>query len=482
MTKFLLLGLGLPGISLLAAAVAAAESLPSPVTLILPAVIILILVVINGVFVAAEFAIIGVRDTQMEQLADEGNVIAGNVLQVLELRPQLDHYIATAQLGITLASLGLAMYAEPAIGHFVEPYLETLGGLTPATAGTISYIIALSLLTYLHVVIGEMIPKAMALANASEMALRLDPLMRLSGTILNYPVRLLNGIGNLLLRLLRIPPAHGHGRLVAAEELELIVAESVEGGLIQDDEEAFIRNIFDFSERTVGQVMTPRRRMQALNVHSPQDELIRIVTQSYHSRFPIYEGDMDHIVGILHLKDLLRLTMRPNGPFDLRLILRAAPEVPEDFRVDRLLAAFKKQKLHMAVVRDEFGGLAGVVTLEDLVEEVVGEVRDEFDHEREQRLQLAPGVLDVSGEYPLDDLTEEVFLGDDDDLPDVETVGGLIVSLLGRPPLNGDVVALREVRFTVLDIDRLAVLRARVEFPADKSARRRESETDKEEE
>ena len=155
--------------------------------LILPTVIILILVVINGVFVAAEFAIIGVRDTQMEQLADEGNAIAGNVLQVLELRPQLDHYIATAQLGITLASLGLAMYAEPAIGHFVEPYLETLGGFTPATAGTISYIIALSLLTYLHVVIGEMIPKAMALANASEMALRLDPLMRLSGSILNYP-------------------------------------------------------------------------------------------------------------------------------------------------------------------------------------------------------------------------------------------------------------------------------------------------------
>jgi CBS domain containing-hemolysin-like protein len=481
MTKFLFLGLGLPGISLFLAAVAAAESLPSPTVLILPTIIILILVVINGVFVAAEFAIIGVRDTQMEQLADEGNAIAGNVLRVLELRPQLDHYIATAQLGITLASLGLAMYAEPAIGHFVEPYLETLGGFTPATAGTISYIIALSLLTYLHVVIGEMIPKAMALSNASAMAIRLDPLMRLSGGILNYPVRVLNGIGNLLLRLLRIPPAHGHGRLVAAEELELIVAESVEGGLIQDDEEAFIRNIFDFSERTVGQVMTPRRRMQALNVHCPQDELIRIVTQSFHSRFPIYEGDLDHIVGILHLKDLARLTMRPNGPFDLRLILRAAPEVPEDFRVDRLLAAFKKQKLHMAVVRDEFGGLAGVVTLEDLVEEIVGEVRDEFDHEREQRVQLAPGVLDVSGEFPLDDLAEEVFLGEAEELPDVETVGGLIVSLLGRPPLNGDVVALREVRFTVLDIDRLAVLRARVEFPAGKTARR-ESETDKEEE
>ncbi|HOU40780.1 MAG TPA: hemolysin family protein [Promineifilum sp.] len=484
MTKLALLLLGLPGVSFFVAAAAAGESLPSFTVLIVPAIVIFVLVIINGVFVAAEFAIIGVRDTQMEQMADEGNSVAGNVLQVLELRPRLDHYIATAQLGITLASLGLAMYGEPAISHFIEPYLERFGGLTPATTATIGYIVALSLMTYLHVVVGEMVPKALALSDASSMAIRLDPLMRFTGGVLKYPVHLLNAIGNRLLRLLRIPPAHGEERLVAADELELIVAESAEGGLIKDEEEEFIRNIFDFSERTVGQVMTPRRRMQALDARWPQDELIRIVTESRHSRFPVYENDLDHIVGILHLKDLLRLTLRPNGPFDLRLILRAAPEVPEDYRVDRLLAAFKKQKLHMAVVRDEFGGLAGVVTLEDLVEEVVGEVRDEFDQEREPRVELGPGVLDVAGDYLLDDLAEEVFLGEADDLPDVETVGGLIVALLGRPPLMGDTVALREVHFTVLDIDRLAVLRAKVEFPSHKThkAGGRESETDKEEE
>lgn len=481
MTRFVLLLLGLPGVSLFLAAMSATESLPPLSDLLLPAFVIMVLVAINGVFVAAEFAIIGVRDTQMEQMADEGNVTAGHVLGVLERRPQMDHYIATAQLGITMASLGLAMYGEPAIGHFLEPYLETFGNLTAATAATISYIVALSLLTYLHVVVGEMVPKALALTDASSMALRLDPLMRISGTVLSLPVRVLNLIGNLLLRLFRIPPAHGEDRLMAAEELELIVAESVEGGLIEDEEEKFIRNIFDFSERTVGQVMTPRRRMQALDARWPQDELIRIVTESHHSRFPIYEGDLDHIIGILHLKDLLRLTLRPNGPFDLRLILRAAPEVPEDYRVDRLLSAFKKQKLHMAVVRDEFGGLAGVVTLEDLVEEVVGEVRDEFDQEIEPRVELSPGILDVTGDYLVDDLAEEVFLGEDKDLPDVETVGGLIVALLGRPPLNEDTVTLHGVKLTVLDIDRLAVLRARVEYPTDRTERR-DSETDKEEE
>jgi CBS domain containing-hemolysin-like protein len=466
MIRYLLLGLGLPGIGFFAASVAAQE-LPSPAVLIIPIVIILLLVIINGVFVAAEFAIIGVRETQMEQMSDEGNVVAGNVLHVLEERPRLDHYIATAQLGITLASLGLAMYAEPAIGHFVEPYLERVAGMRPATAAAASYVIALALLTYLHVVIGEMVPKGWALSNPSSMALRLDRFMRFTGWLFNYPVRLLNYIGNLLLRLFRIPPAQGHERLMAAEELELIVAESAEGGLIADDEQEIIRNIFDFSERTVGQVMTPRRKLQGISVDSDQQSLIRVVTESRHSRFPVYEGDLDHIVGILHLKDLIRMTLRPSGPFDLRLILRAAPDVPEDFRVDRLLAAFKNERLHMAIVRDEFGGLAGVVTLEDLVEEVVGEVRDEFDVEREPYDKKGPGHLELSGNYLLDDLADDVYLGEDDELPDVETVGGLIVALLGRPPVSGDVVTFqRDIRLTVLDVDHLAVTRARVEYPS----------------
>jgi CBS domain containing-hemolysin-like protein len=487
MIKFLLLGLGLPGFSLLLAAVTSASqheteaALPSPVTLILPFIIILILVIINGIFVAAEFAIIGVRDTQMEQMVDEGSQLAGHVLQTLELRPRLDHYIATAQLGITLASLGLAMYGEPAIGHFVEPYLEAKAGMTPAAAGTVSYIVALSLMTYLHVVIGEMVPKALALSNASAMALGLDQMMRFSGAILNYPVRFLNKIGNLLLRLFRIPPAEGHERLMAADELELIVAESAEGGLIEDEEEEIIRNIFDFSERIVGQVMTPRRRVQFLNISCTQEQVTRTVSESSHSRFPIYEGDPDHIAGIMHLKDLVRLTLRPNGPFDLRLIMRAALEVPEDYRVDRLLATFKKQKIHMAIVRDEFGGVAGVVTLEDLVEEVVGEVRDEFDQEREPYVAIAPGVIEVAGDYLLDDLAEDVYIGEDDELPDVETVGGLIVTLLRRPPVRDDEVTyLGNIRFTVLDVDRLAVTRARVEFPP--SGAERGADGDKEEE
>jgi len=448
-------------------AVVAAEELPPLNNLILPILIILLLVLVNGFFVAAEFAIIGVRETQMEEMVDDGHRLAPKVLNVLQSRPKLDQYIATAQLGVTIASLGLAMYGEPAIGHFVEPYLEAVFGFGASAAATISYIIALSLLTYLHVVLGEMVPKALSLSDASTMALRLSRPMQFAGNILIIPVKMLNAIGNMLLHLFRIPPVEGHERLMAAEELEMIVAESVEGGLILDDEEEIIRNIFDFSERTVGQVMTPRRKIQAIPVTGPRDELLKIVTESRHSRFPVYDGDLDHIVGILHLKDLIRQTMRPTGPFDLRLILRATPEVPEDYPVDRMLAAFKNEKLHMAIVRDEFGGIAGIVTLEDLVEEVVGEVRDEFDQEREPYVELAPGVLELSGNYLLDDLADDVYLGEEEELPDVETIGGLLVSILGRPPVVGDEVQfLDSIHLTVLDTDRLAVNRVRVEFPA----------------
>ncbi len=254
---------------------------------------------------------------------------------------------------------------------------------------------------------------------------------------------------------------------MAPEELELVVTESAEGGLIEEDAEEMIRNIFDFSDRTVGQVMTPRTKVQAIPSDIPLSDLLTLVTESRHSRFPVYDGDLDHILGILHLKDLIRQSIKPTPSFDLRLILRAAPAVPEDQLVETLLAAFKQQRLHMAVVLDEFGGIAGIVTLEDLVEEVVGEVRDEFDLEKEPYVEIAPGILEVSGDYLVDDLMEEVYIGSASTLPDVETVGGLVISKLGRPPqINDEVVYGDQVVIKVLDVDRRAVARVRIEFPA----------------
>ncbi|GMQ77974.1 MAG: hemolysin family protein [Anaerolineae bacterium] len=473
MFKAILILLASPGLVLLGAA-AVNQGLPGPGVLLLPLAIIAFLVLLNGFFVAAEFAIIGVRPSQVDQMIQQGVGEANNVHDVLSSNKRQDQYIATAQLGITVASLGLGMYGEPRIAEFIKPYLSYLFGqnLTLVLIHTVSSIIALSLLTYVHVVIGEMVPKSVALTSADKTVIWISKPMRLSQKILSIPVRFLNWTGRLLLNVFKIPPAEGHARLHSAEEIELIVAESAEGGLLLDGEEEIIRNIFDFSDREVGQVMTARPKVQAITSDIPKEDLLMLVTTSRHSRFPVYENDLDHVIGILHLKDLIRQQLTNNGELDLRQLLRPAPAVPEDKPVEELLSAFKRQRIHMAIVLDEFGGLAGIVTLEDLVEEIVGEVRDEFDFEKEPLVEISPGVIEVAGTYLVDDLFDELFLGDKSELPDVETVGGLIHTWLGRPPVTGDSLTSPHndaIIFTVVDVDGLAVARAKIEFPVTQS-------------
>lgn len=429
-----------------------------------PLIVIALLILLNGLYVSAEFAIIGTRPSQMEELRNNGNRTAGHVLSILENSQRQDQYIATAQLGITIASLGLGMYAEPAVAHLIEPYLAAWFNITDSTTlHTISYLLVLSVLTYLHVVMGEMVPKSIALGNASQIVLFISYPMRLSQKLLTPLVRLLNGMGGILLRILDLPLPQT--RLHSVEEIQQIVHESAAGGFINEEEREIITNILDFGDRTVGQVMTPRRKVQAIALDMPHDELLKFVITSRHNRFPVYEENRDHVAGILHLRDLVKQMMQ-NKQVDLRLLVHPAPVVPEDERVEELLATFKQQRIHMAIVLDEFGGLAGIVTLEDLVEEVVGEVRDEFDVEREPLVELAPGVLEVAGNFLVDDLQELVYLGEEADLPDVETVGGLIVTELAAPPKLGDMCTYREnIHFTVTAVDGLAVARARIEFP-----------------
>lgn len=446
---------------------AAAEGPEQGATLIdwlIPLVVIALLIVLNGLYVSAEFAILGTRASQMEEMRNNGNATATHILSILEHPEEQDRYIATAQLGITIASLGLGMYAEPAVAHLIEPYLVAWFNITDATTlHTISYILVLGVLTYLHVVVGEMVPKSLALSHASQMVLVISRPMRLSQKVLTPLVRMLNAIGGLLLKVLNLPPPQA--RLHSPEEIQQIVYESAASGLIKEEEREIIHKIFDFGERTVGQVMTPRRKVQAISLAMSYEEVLALVIDSRHNRFPVYEEDRDHIIGILHLRDLVRQNMHKK-PFDLQLLIHPAPIVPEDKPVEELLATFKQQRIHMAIVLDEFGGMAGIVTLEDLVEEVVGEVRDEFDVEREPLLEVAPGVYELAGTYLVDELQELVYLGEDESLPDVETVGGLIVTQLGRPPQVGDACTYAEnIHFSVTAVDGLAVSRARLEFP-----------------
>ena len=258
------------------------------------------------------------------------------------------------------------------------------------------FLIGLSLITYLHVVIGEMIPKSMALQSAERVVFTLSTPMFLMERVFTYPITALNAIGLLVLRLMRVPPPSEGSRLHTPDELELIVSDSVVGGLIETEEQTLIANIFDFSRLHVGQIMTPRTHMEAVPVTISKDDLMEKMFTSAHTRLPVYEEDLDHILGLIHLKDLVHHHLE-DTPFDLPALLHPVPFVPERLQADRLLARMKRLKTHMAIVLDEYGGTAGLVTLEDLIEEVVGEVQDEFDTAEEPAINiLEPGHLLVS--------------------------------------------------------------------------------------
>lgn len=448
----------------------AVDELPGLQFLIVPTVVIIILILLNGLFVVAEFALIGVRPSQVEQLANEGHGPARNLLNILRSSEQQNRYVATAQLGITLASIGLGMYGESQVSHFIESYLAWLLNmdLHDTLVRTTGYLIALGILTYLHIVLGEMVPKSLALTAPRRAALIVARPMRLMERIFSIPVTLLNGFGNVLMRLIGVPPAEGHERVHSPEEIDMIVSESAEEGAIREEEQRIIHNIFDFGERRAHQVMTPRSKMEALACDTTLPDLLQKITDSKYSRLPVYKSSLDNVVGMVHLRDLVRHCLKAKGNFDLRLLLRPVPVIPENYSVEKLLTIFKRQRIHMAIVLNEYGGTAGLVTFEDLIEEVVGEVQDEFDEEREPLIEVGPGTFEIDGQYLLDDLLDYVPLNPET-LPEVETVGGLILTKLGRlPRVRDQVVYQDDIHFTVLEVDGRAVTRIQVKFPVHK--------------
>jgi CBS domain containing-hemolysin-like protein len=426
-------------------------------------IIITILILINGLFVAAEFAIIGVRPTRVDQLAAGGNRAALWVQGILDDRRKTDRYIATAQLGITLASLGLGMYAEPSIAHLIEGPLHDWFGLEGGIVHTISFIFALTVITYLHVVVGEMVPKSLALQNAEGTVLNLANPMRLVGKLFSIPVILLNRIGLATLKLLRIHPPGEDSRLYSLNELELLVSESYAEGLLEDYEQQLVTNILDFAEERVDQVMTPRPMITAIPADIDEQELLALFSDIPYTRLPVYRESIDDVMGLLHLKDLVRQQLAEE-PFDLRTLLRPMPFVPSTLPVKTLLSEFQRKRHQIAIVMDEHGGTLGLVTVEDILEEVVGEVRDEFDgQEGEPHTLVAPGHLVAQGTVQLDDVERYVVVGQQEH--DVQTVGGLVWAELGRRPQVGDKVAFGDVTFQVDAMAGLSITQVSVFFP-----------------
>jgi CBS domain containing-hemolysin-like protein len=406
--------------------------------------IILLLVVANGLFVAAEFAIVGAPRASIEHQADHGSRLARRVARILNDPRRQDRYIATTQVGISVASLGLGMYGEQVVATWIAGWLEPLEASRWIAAHAMASVVAVAFLTCLHIVIGEMVPKALALQRAGRTALYVSPVIQ-ALEIAVFPVVVgLNGIHNWMLRLIGVRRQEaGTDRYHTAEELQYIIEESHDGGQLRGESGRILRELFEFGDLTAGQVMVPRVQLVGIAVGTAPDALRAIVRDYAHTRYPVYAGDLDHIVGSLHIKEVLDHLVH-SQPVTAR-DARRLPYVPGPAPLDEVLAAMRRHRAQMAVVMDQHGGTAGLVTVEDLFEEVVGTIEE--GHGRTSIVREGPGRLRVRGTVRLEEAAE--VLGCTLEHPKVTTVSGLVLLLVGRPAAVGDVVTWNNVRIEV---------------------------------
>lgn len=412
---------------------------------LVPVLVSILLIALNGLFVAAEFAIISAPRTAIKQRAAEGNRVAALVARIQDSPRLQDRFIATAQLGISAASLGLGMYGEHLLAEWLAGELQALGAGRWVAAHTLASVIAIAVLSYFHVVIGEMVPKALALGQAERTVLWITPIMQVIQWISFPLIVVLNGIGNGILRLFGINRSEGStDRYQTPEEIELIVRESHSGGLLRKEAAGVLQELLDFGDLDAGEVMIPRVRAVALPLGSGPDAIREAVRATPHTRYPVHSGTLDNIVGMVHVKDLLGMLAeeRAIGPEDVRPV----PFVPETTYVEDVLAAMRVHRSQLAVVMDEHGGTAGIVTIEDLFEEVIGEIPEGPIPASPPAGRSGTGVH-VLGTTRVEEVGEQ--LGVTLEHPEVDTVSGLVLALLGRPPELGDTVEYDEVRFEV---------------------------------
>lgn len=413
--------------------------------------IIAFLLFSNGFFVAAEFAMVKVRKTRIEQLVKEGD---SNAEIALEAIKDLDKYIASVQLGVTISSIGLGWVGEATIATLIEPLFDFLPVGQAIATHTVSASVAFALITFLHVVLGELVPKSIALEYTEKTALIIARPMQIITFIFNPFIWLLNGFGNGLLKLLHIPHSHQSSLVHSSEELDMIVESSYDGGALNETEKDMLHNVLEFTDLTAKQVMVPRTDMLCVPIDMSIEDLNKFATENQYTRYPVYEESIDHICGLIHVKDLYKLSV-DDQEFPISKIQRDVLLVPETITMDNLVLEFKKRKDQMAIVVDEFGGTAGLITLEDVIEEIFGEIQDEFDEEEETDIkEIGPDRYEANAMMRTDEIAE--FFGLEEEQiedEDVDTIGGLVVKLLGRIAEIGDKVSTLGLTFIVKEID-----------------------------
>jgi CBS domain containing-hemolysin-like protein len=410
-----------------------------------------LLVLANGFFVAAEFAIVKVRSTQLAELADEGSLRAKMARRLIK---HLDAYLSATQLGITLASLALGWVGEPAFEHILAPLVERFGGASELAARSISAMFAFIVISVLHIVLGELAPKSVAIQKPVGTSLWIAyPLHWFY--VITYPaIVVLNGASRTVLRIFGIHPAREHETAHSPEELRLILRSSEKAGILSEENREIIEGVFQFSKRTARQIMVPRTDVVVLSVTRTIEENLETIRTTRHTRYPLCEGSLDHTIGLIHVKDLLLAQLRGPGRSLLEL-KREILFVPENSTVESLLSQFIEQKTHMAVILDEYGGASGIVSLENITEELFGQIQDEFDRERPEIEPLGNGRYRVRGDYLIEDLADrlKVDVGE----PEEETVGGYVAARLGREVTPGDKVDLGDLAISVLEAERFRV-------------------------
>ncbi len=422
---------------------------------------VLVLVLTNGFFVAAEFAIVTVRKTRIDQLVAEGHRRAIGVRQAISAP---DRFIAATQVGITMTSLGLGWVGEPAVARSIEPLLGMLpAGWATVSAHSIAVGVAFAAITALHVVVGELAPKTVALQHAEKTALLVTAPTRVFMWLLWPFISLLNSLGARLVRLLGLKPPSGHSMVHSEEELKMLVTASQEAGVLEEDEEQMLHRVFGFGDLTAGQVMVPRTEMNGIRAAATLPQLIEQVSRQPHPWLPVYGSGIDDILGFLHVEDLFPALGRPAEEFRVIDHLREAMTVPETLKADGVLDEMKRHGTHHAVVIDEHGGTAGLVTFEGLMERIVGEVGSEFSPGRSRISVLPGGSALIDGLALTTDVNAQFGLHIDEDV--YTTVGGFVLGQLGRRARLGDRVDVQGRTFKVEALDGLRVARIHLSEP-----------------
>ncbi|WP_326512726.1 hemolysin family protein [Clostridium intestinale] len=409
-------------------------------------IIALLLVFMNGFFVATEFAMVKVRKSRIETLMLDGNKSAKHTLTVVN---DLNSYLSACQLGITLASLGLGWIGEPAVADALSP-LFNLFHMPESLVHSISFVLGFAIITGLHIVLGELAPKSLAIISAEKIAMY-TALPLIMFYRLTYPIMwAFNHSTNLILKSFGVSQVDEHDAAHTDEEIKLLVEDSYKHGLIDKTELTFVDNIFDFSEKTVKEIMIPRTDMACIFLEDSFEEIIKYAMDEQLTRYPVCRDSKDNITGFVHIKDLFRLKIEGNNE-NIENIVREIKFVPESMSISELLKIFKREKPQMAIVIDEYGGTFGLVTIEDILEEIVGEIQDEFDEEVDSITKTEDNNYVVDGKLILDEINELLKISIESD--NIDTIGGWIYSQLKAYPKINDVIVYENYEFVVLECD-----------------------------